>query len=200
MAGLVLQIRGVRLAGLLAVPGAVALIALLRERYLTTSGAARILAIIALAAGWIGSGGLSTYFATRLILPSEVSSGATPASSHCLEPSGFAALAVLAPGRVAAPVDLGPYLLLMTPHAVIGAPYHRNGEGHRRHLSHLRRRPPDAARAIVMKRGIDLVVTCKSLTPLIGGDLDSSDSLKRQVASQAGTPTGSARSPCPMDR
>ena len=183
-AGLVLQIRGIRLAGLLAVPGAVALIAFLRQRYLTASGATRILAMIALVAGWIGSGGISTYLAYRLILPSEADSSTTAASSQCRDPSGFAALAALAPARIAAPVDLGPYLLVMTPHSVIGSAYHRNGEG----IGDTFRifgGPPDAAHAIIKRRRIDLVVTCKTLTPLTGGDLAAPNSLKRQL--QAGT-------------
>ncbi len=184
MAGLVLQMRGIRLAGLVAVPGTAAFIAYLRGRYLAAAGALRLPAALILIAGWIASGGLTAFFAASMILPSQTAARPRAPFAQCLEPAAFTALTSLTPARIAAPVDLGPYLLLMTPHAVIGSPYHRNGEG----IGDTYRifgGAPDAARAILDRRGIDLVVTCTSLTPLTGGDLDAPDSLKKQF--EAGT-------------
>ncbi|ACA16696.1 conserved hypothetical protein [Methylobacterium sp. 4-46] len=47
----------------------------------------------------------------------------------CTTRDAAAALAAAPPGTVLAPVDLGPFLLLHTPHGVVAAPYHRAGEG-----------------------------------------------------------------------
>lgn len=43
----------------------------------------------------------------------------------CLATANFARLAALPPGRVLAPIDMGPAILALTPHQVLAAPYHR---------------------------------------------------------------------------
>jgi hypothetical protein len=43
----------------------------------------------------------------------------------CLATANYARLANLPPGRVLAPIDLGPSILALTPHLVPSAPYHR---------------------------------------------------------------------------
>ncbi|GEO98230.1 hypothetical protein [Methylobacterium haplocladii] len=47
----------------------------------------------------------------------------------CSEPPAFRALAGLTTGTVLAPIDLGPYLLVHTSHAIVAAPYHRAAAG-----------------------------------------------------------------------
>ncbi|WP_375462422.1 hypothetical protein [uncultured Methylobacterium sp.] len=43
----------------------------------------------------------------------------------CLADTAVAPLAALAPGTVLAPIFMGPAILMLTPHAVVAAPYHR---------------------------------------------------------------------------
>jgi hypothetical protein len=79
---------------------------------------------------------------------SDADSFARPASRHCHANASYAALAKLPPGLVIADVGYGPYLLALTPHSVMGAPYHRLSTGiavsHRVFAS-----PPDDSKAIV---------------------------------------------------
>jgi hypothetical protein len=79
---------------------------------------------------------------------SDADSFARPVNRHCLVNASYAALAKLPPGLVIADVGYGPYLLALTPHSVMGAPYHRLPTGiavsHRVFAS-----PPDEAKAIV---------------------------------------------------
>jgi hypothetical protein len=71
-----------------------------------------------------------------------------PASRHCISSASYAALAKLPPGLVIADVSYGPYLLALTPHSVMGAPYHRLSTGIA--VSHgVLASKPDDARAIV---------------------------------------------------
>lgn len=64
---------------------------------------------------------------------------------------------------LAAPIDLGPDLLLLTPHSVLAAPYHRASAG----LADNRRLfagSEPAARAVVARRGVDAVLFCHRYT------------------------------------
>ncbi len=56
---------------------------------------------------------------------SDRDSFARPASRACFASASYAALAKLPQGLVIGDVSLGPYLLALTPHSVVGAPYHR---------------------------------------------------------------------------
>ena len=47
----------------------------------------------------------------------------------CFYASSLHALAALPPGLVAADLDLGPYIVALTPHRVVAAPYHRLNQG-----------------------------------------------------------------------
>jgi hypothetical protein len=79
---------------------------------------------------------------------SDADSFARPASRHCLANASYTALAKLPPGLVIADVSYGPYLLALTPHSVMGAPYHRLSTGIA--VSHnVFSSPPDDAKAIV---------------------------------------------------
>ena len=50
-------------------------------------------------------------------------------AAHCLKTASYAALAKLPPGLVVADVSYGPFLLALTPHSVLAAPYHRLSTG-----------------------------------------------------------------------
>jgi hypothetical protein len=79
--------------------------------------------------------------------------------SKCQTVSDAAPLIKLPPGRVMAPIDLGPAILLETDHAVFAAPYHRNNDGNAAMLK-LMLAPVPTARQMLTDRGVDYVVMC----------------------------------------
>src|SRR6202030_2911347 len=72
------------------------------------------------------------------------------AAAGCLRIESYARLAGLPPGLVATDVDYGPFVLALTPHSVMSAPYHRLVApliaAHR-----IFALPPDAAREVVAR-------------------------------------------------
>lgn len=86
--------------------------------------------------------------------------------TSCSDTPTVAALAELRPGLVLAEVNLGPYIVALSGHRVVTAPYHRLDrsivEGHRLLAS-----APDAAERGVRKLGVDYVVACRA--PAVAG-------------------------------
>ncbi len=82
----------------------------------------------------------------------------------CFEIENYAALAKLPPGVIVTDVDYGPYLLALTPHSVLGAPYHRLSSGiiesHRAFAA-----SPDEAREVLRRAQANYVMTCGSKSP-----------------------------------
>jgi hypothetical protein len=82
-------------------------------------------------------------------------------SDACFKTESYAALARLAPGIVAADIDYGSFLLALTPHTVLAAPYHRLSAGiitvHEAFSS-----PPEQARRMLARHRVDYVMICKS--------------------------------------
>jgi hypothetical protein len=82
----------------------------------------------------------------------------------CFRTASYASLAQLPAGLVAADVDAGPFLLALTPHSVLAAPYHRLSAGviaARQALA----APPDEARRVLAHLRADYVVTCGARAP-----------------------------------
>ncbi len=179
---LFLQIRGVRLAALLAVPGCVALIATLRQTYLAARDRKKLPATLALVAGWVLSSGIVVFVGASAVLSPGQSGLESSSIRSCVSNEAFAPLARLSPARLAAPVDLGPYLLLMTPHAVIGSPYHRNSDGIGDSFK-VFGGSEITARAILKRRGIDFIVSCDDFLDSTGGRLDAPDALAKRFKS-----------------
>ncbi|MGB9364860.1 MAG: hypothetical protein WCE79_02485 [Xanthobacteraceae bacterium] len=77
----------------------------------------------------------------------------------CFKNESYAALAHLPRGVVATDIDYGPFLLALTPHSVLAAPYHRLSAGiitvHKIFSS-----PPDEARALLARHRVTYVMTC----------------------------------------
>jgi hypothetical protein len=77
----------------------------------------------------------------------------------CLRNENYAGLARLRPGLVATDIDYGPYVLALTPHSVMSAPYHRLVApiiaAHQ-----IFALPPQAALNVVTESGADYLVTC----------------------------------------
>jgi hypothetical protein len=114
------------------------------------------------------------FFLVIMLTPAVLSSGAVavvqaggaPATQDgdrarrgCFDSNSYAALARLPKGLVATDIDYGPFVLALTPHAVVGAPYHRLPEGilaaHRMFAL-----PSEEARRVLAAHGVDYLVTC----------------------------------------
>ena len=82
----------------------------------------------------------------------------------CFQIENYAPLARLPAGLVVSDVDYGPFLLALTPHSVIAAPYHRLSYGivasHRAFAS-----PPAEAREILRQAKTTYVMTCGVRAP-----------------------------------
>ena len=52
-----------------------------------------------------------------------------PEREACLKTASYAPLARLPAGLIAADIDFGPFLLALTPHRIVAAPYHRLSSG-----------------------------------------------------------------------
>ena len=142
------QIRGAGILTALVLPASVALmLRLWQDR--------RVIA--ASVAGLAASSFVWTLAAASL-LPAEPRT----TSPQCLTPALYEGIANLPPTIIAAPTDLGAHLLAHTPHAVFGAPYHRNLDGIK--LSHaIFTAAPDEAWRLISSAGTRYVVTCLAL-------------------------------------
>ncbi|PZO73125.1 hypothetical protein [Sphingomonas hankookensis] len=148
----ILQIRVTYiLAGLASIPFAVAIAATQRRPE-------RMAARLTL---WVLGAGV-TYLAiskqmdTALAKPIEA---ARVDARRCTAAEQFVTIARQPRGLVAAPIDLGSYLIGMTPHHVLAAGYHRNNDGnmaaYRFFLS-----PPARSAAMARRMGVDYVALC----------------------------------------
>lgn len=160
LAVLAWQIRGVGYAGLTA---AVALLPLAADLNARAGRLARLHARLALRLA------LPAACVAAMVLPVAIQLELKPADGNSSEPgcdlagvldalndpAGLAANRVI----VAAPIDLGPEILLHTPHAVLAAPYHRNVGGL---VDHRRIFAGDEAEALatIARRGVEAVLFC----------------------------------------
>lgn len=97
----------------------------------------------------------------RLLTPAAIGaqSGSTSNWRTCTAPAAYAALDRLTPGLVLGSIDLGPALLLMTHHAVVAAPYHRNLVGMRAAIE-ASEGSEDTLRRVAQARGADYLLLC----------------------------------------
>ena len=98
---------------------------------------------------------------TRVLSPT--AAGAQTASDTnwktCTAPAAYAALDRLPPGLVLSSIDLGPAILLMTHHAVVAAPYHRNLVGLRAAIE-ASEGSEATLRQVTGARGADYLMLC----------------------------------------
>ena len=85
--------------------------------------------------------------------------GAGPAGGRCADHSAYARLRGLPPSLVLADPDLGPFILVETPHAVLAGPYHRLVPG-LTETFRLFSEPVDGARRDLAARHVAYVVDC----------------------------------------
>jgi hypothetical protein len=77
----------------------------------------------------------------------------------CFRSAGIRQLAALPPGLVAADLELGPYIVALSPHRVVAAPYHRLETAILANRAILRGQPEEAQRRL-RALGVDYVVLC----------------------------------------
>ena len=83
--------------------------------------------------------------------------------ASCTGNDAYAPLARLPAGLVATDINYGPYVLALTPHAVVAAPYHRVVGGMLTSEAILRGSPDDAHRAVDADR-VSYVAICGRVT------------------------------------
>jgi len=109
----------------------------------------------------------------------------------CFKNQDYASLAQLPRGLIAADIDYGPYILALTPHGVVAAPYHRQSAGimagHELFTS-----PPHEARRVADRLGVAYVLICGRRAPkdVAGASLNASLWAKLQAGA---TPSWLAR-------
>lgn len=79
---------------------------------------------------------------------------------QCTDRAAIAPLATEPPTLILSYIDLGPMLLFSTPHAVLGAPYHRNNGGLKETITLFRSSDDGAIRDRLHALGIGWVATC----------------------------------------
>jgi hypothetical protein len=94
----------------------------------------------------------------------EPDSAGGPAQQACLKSANYASLARLPAGLIAADIDFGAFILALTPHSVLTAPYHRLSS--RIVAAHeVFAAPPDQARSILARHAATYVVICGPMAP-----------------------------------
>ncbi|OCK54440.1 hypothetical protein [Bradyrhizobium sp. LMTR 3] len=152
------EIRGSAAATMLAAPIFAASLTILWP----TLASGRTLVILALAVSpaSLAALGLSAKPLIDLIFKPQMTIAEQDAST-CQTVSDVAFMTQLPNGRVMAPIDLGPKILVATGHAVFAAPYHRNNDGIVAMLK-LMLAPIPVAHQILSDRRIDHLVMCSA--------------------------------------
>jgi hypothetical protein len=157
------QMRGAAAATMVAAPIFVASVAMLwpnveRRRLL--------LAVALLSPAVLAAGGQAVRPLMDVINPPKRIIARQDGAATCRAISGLAPLSSLPRGRMIAPIDLGPGILVATEHSVFAAPYHRNNDGN---LAMIRTMmaAPDEARRILRERQADYLVLCRGSLELL---------------------------------
>ena len=103
--------------------------------------------------------------------------------SACFRTANYAPLARLPAGLVAAHIDFGPFLLALTPHSVLAAPYHRLSSALLA-AHHAFAAPPERARQVLAGARATYLVMCGSRAPTALGAAEKEASLWNRL--QAG--------------
>jgi hypothetical protein len=158
---MLLQVRGARLAALLALPAGCWLIAAARQRYSNRRTAG---SVALLAGAWLlGCTLLQLLIVgfTSAALPSGTSTAGRNGGpvGNCHLSADYAPLAALAPGNVAAPPGISSHILRYTEHSVLSAGYHRNAKSILDSNTFFSG-SEEEAKAIAVGRRLDYVVLC----------------------------------------
>jgi hypothetical protein len=152
------EMRGAEAASMVAAPMFAASLAVLWPTL--AHGRNLVLLALALSPASFAALGLSAKPLIDLIFKPQMTI-AEPDASTCQTVSDVASMTQLPKGRVMAPIDLGPAILVGTDHAVFAAPYHRNNDGIVSMLK-LMLAPIPVARQMLSDRRVDYVVICSA--------------------------------------
>ena len=108
----------------------------------------------------------------------------------CFRSGNVRGLAALPSGLVAGDVDLGPYVVALSPHRVVAAPYHRLDRGILANHAILDG-PIEQGQRMLAKLGVDYVALCADRSAGAGTDKPAPASLRQRLLS--GVPPGFAR-------
>jgi hypothetical protein len=158
------QMRAGPAAQLLAVPGAVALGWLLFPWLLGHKSV--LIRVFGTVAGFVLVSGLAGGLAIKwfpIDRPSEYTKRVNRAGARCNSLPQLARLNAALPAQtVFTFVDLGPRLIATTHLSAIAGPYHRNGDAIL-DVQHAFKRSPDEARAIMLRHGATVLLTCPDM-------------------------------------
>lgn len=147
-------------------------IAALRETANVSALSARLMAIMSL-----NQSTLALVIAPLLLVAGTakdvVDGKAVLGAEACRTTPAIAALAKLPPGRMANEIDIGPFIVALTPHAVLAAPYHRIDRAIVTSQQIFMSVPVEAER-LLRGTGADYLVAC--IAPAVDGRADPSES------------------------
>ena len=102
-------------------------------------------------------------------------------AEKCESIESVSQLAKLEKANILAPFDLGPAILLTTPHSVVASSHHRNQKGMRAQID-MYRLPEAQSHAIVRSRNISHIVACTGEAEMRGYEKRNPDGLWAQLA------------------
>jgi hypothetical protein len=175
--------RAISVATLIAVPLVSAWIAILFSRYRSEANALRRIATIALMILLLMPGIFIAQAAT-LFSPSTVAAekaAERESAERCESIESVAALGALKNANIVAPFDIGPAILLTTPHRVLASSHHRNSQGMRDHID-IFRLPPAQSYPIVKRRQITHIISCSDEMEMKGYVKRNPEGLWAQLA------------------
>jgi hypothetical protein len=150
-----IQLRGAAFAAAFAIPAAAWLIVRARA---ALGPAPAFRAQLALVAAWVLPQSL-LYDGLARLMPQPAAADASLIGSACLDRDLYGTLATQPRARILAPVNLGPAIVLHTPHAVLAGPYHRAGPAILDATSAFSRSATHA-RGVIAAHDLDMIVTC----------------------------------------
>ena len=142
------------------------------EAFALTTAVARLIAGLVLTPTALSAGAVLVADAAGL----HDAAGATRSESACFAFQNYRALAQLAPGLVVTNVRYGPFVLALTPHSVLAAPYHRLSAAILTN-HHALAVAPEEARTILLPTPATYVVICRHGMPLGFGAAERAQSL-----------------------
>ena len=92
---------------------------------------------------------------------------AAQSAEKCESIESVSTLAGLQKANIVAPFDIGPKILLNTPHSVLASSHHRNEKGMRAHID-IYRLPPAQSYEVVQKRKVTHIVACPGEAEMTG--------------------------------
>jgi hypothetical protein len=156
-----LVFRTVSVTSAYAVPMVAALIVTLFAAYQKSKNAVHRISLVALMLLLFVPGSLAGTLASAVKSEKKIAMAGKSATTKktCESAASVAALKSLSDAQIVAPFDMGPMILLTTPHRVLASSHHRNETAMHDHIE-IFRSTPETARALITKRGITHIAVC----------------------------------------